>query len=108
MSIPQIQNGVQLLNTLAAQAKGPSASPQATQSAALGGFAAELQASLHKVNSLQQNASTKAKAFQMGDPDVALNDVMVDMQKAGIAFQFVTQVRNKVISAYKDISNMPV
>jgi flagellar hook-basal body complex protein FliE len=37
---------------------------------------------------------------------VALNDVMVDMQKANISFQMGLQVRNKVVAAYQEIMNM--
>ena len=33
---------------------------------------------------------------------------MVAMQKANISFQAVVQVRNKLVSAYQDIMNMPV
>jgi flagellar hook-basal body complex protein FliE len=38
---------------------------------------------------------------------VALNDVMVDMQKANIGFQMGLQVRNRVVAAYQEIMNMP-
>lgn len=108
MSIPKIDGNVQLLQSIAAQAKNLSPASSGVKAAAESGFMGELKASLQRVNSLQQTASAKSKAFQMGDPDVALNDVMVDMQKAGIAFQMATQVRNKAISAYRDIMNMPV
>ena len=43
-----------------------------------------------------------------GVPGVGLNDVMIDMQKANIGFQMSLQVRNKLVSAYTTISNMPV
>ena len=33
---------------------------------------------------------------------------MVAGQKANVAFQAVTQVRNKLVSAYQDIMNMPI
>jgi flagellar hook-basal body complex protein FliE len=39
---------------------------------------------------------------------VSLNDVMVDMQKANVGFQFGLQVRNKLVSAYNDIMNISV
>lgn len=73
-----------------------------------GGFAAELQRSLHKVSSMQQLATTQAKAFQSGAPDISLNDVMIDMQKASVAFQASVQVRNRLVAAYQEISSMPV
>jgi flagellar hook-basal body complex protein FliE len=33
---------------------------------------------------------------------------MVDMQKAGLAFEMGVQVRNRVVNAYKEIMNMQV
>ena len=47
-------------------------------------------------------------AFQAGDPNLQLNDVMVDMQKASVAFQMGLQVRNRLVSAYRDVMNMQV
>ena len=73
-----------------------------------GGFAAELSRSLSRVSEMQNTANAQARAFQAGDPDVALNDVMVDMQKAGIAFQATLQVRNRLVQAYQEIASMPV
>lgn len=73
-----------------------------------GGFAAELARSLTKVSEMQNTATVQAQAFQAGDPNVSLNDVMVDMQKAGIAFQATMQVRNRLIQAYQEIASMPV
>lgn len=33
---------------------------------------------------------------------------MVAMQEASVSFQAMTQVRNRLLSAYQDIMNMPV
>ena len=44
----------------------------------------------------------------MGAPDVSLNDVMIDLQKASIGFQTAVPVRNKLVAAYKEISSMAV
>jgi flagellar hook-basal body complex protein FliE len=33
---------------------------------------------------------------------------MIDMQKASIAFRGAVEVRNRMISAYQEIMNMPV
>jgi len=73
-----------------------------------GGFAAELARSLSRVSEMQNTANAQAVAFQAGEPGVSLNDVMVDMQKAGIAFQATLQVRNRLVQAYQEISSMPV
>jgi len=39
---------------------------------------------------------------------VSLNDVMVDMQKANVGFQFGLPVRNKLVAAYNEISQIAV
>jgi flagellar hook-basal body complex protein FliE len=105
MSALPIQQALQQMNLLAMQAEGRSA--QATSSVA-GGFAGELQSSIRRINQLQQTASAKSNAFQAGSPDVSLNDVMVDMQKASVSFQFGVQVRNRLVAAYKDVMAMQV
>lgn len=70
------------------------------------GFAAELERSLKRVSAAQQAATAQAKAFELGAPDVALNDVMIDLQKASIGFQTAVQVRNRLVAAYREISSM--
>ncbi|GAB3460164.1 flagellar hook-basal body complex protein FliE [Azotobacter salinestris] len=108
MSSPVIQSALQQMQILASQAAGaPGPSLQAA-GAAPGSFAGELQAAIHRVNQLQQTASAKSDAFQAGEPGVALNDVMVDMQKASVAFQMGVQVRNRLVSAYKEVMSMQV
>ena len=42
----------------------------------------------------------------MGDRDVNLVDVMIGLQKASLSFQAMTQVRNRLVSAYQDVMNM--
>ncbi len=49
-----------------------------------------------------------AKAYEQGDPGVALSQVMVASQKAGVSFQALTQVRNKLVEAYQDVMKMPI
>ena len=60
------------------------------------------------VVSRRSERGQRAKAFELGAPDVSLNDVMVDMQKASIGFSTAIQVRNKLVAAYKEISSMAV
>ena len=69
-------------------------------------FAALLKGSVDKVNETQQAAGGLAQAFEAGDSQVDLAQVMIAMQKANISFQAMTQVRNKLVSAYQDIMSM--
>lgn len=71
-------------------------------------FAQELQRSIARVSAAQEAAHAKVQAFELGEPGVALNDVMIDMQKAGIAFQTAIQVRNRLVTAYQEVASMPV
>ena len=71
-------------------------------------FASALKATLGQVNGAQQKSEDMAKRFVMGDDSVNLSDVMINSQKANIAFQATVQVRNKLVSAYHDIMNMQV
>jgi flagellar hook-basal body complex protein FliE len=63
---------------------------------------------VHKVNDVQQASSAMAKAYEQGDPNVDITDVMVASQKASVSFQSMVQVRNKLIDAYRDVMNMPL
>ncbi len=69
-------------------------------------FISVLKESVETVNRQQALAETQAQSFAMGDPQVSLAEVMVSVQKAGIAFQALTQVRNKMVAAYQEIMSM--
>ena len=73
-----------------------------------GGFANALKTSLDSVAKTQNESAALQKSFTVGDPNTNLQDVMVAMQKSGIAFQQAVQVRNKLVQAYHDIMNMQV
>jgi len=92
----------------AAAASGAPAArrPDSGQADEPGSFASALKASLDAVSDAQAGAASQAKAFELGAPDVSLNDVMIDMQKANIGFQMSLQVRNKLVSAYSEIMGM--
>jgi flagellar hook-basal body complex protein FliE len=71
-------------------------------------FSRVLRNALDSVNETQQTAKSMATRFEMGDPKVDLSQVMISQQKANISFQAVSQVRNKLVSAYQEIMNMPI
>lgn len=71
-------------------------------------FGSLLKDAVNKVNDLQQETGAKRTAFELGDPNVTLSQVMVASAKSGIAFDATVQVRNKFVEAYKEIMNMPV
>ncbi|MBF58992.1 flagellar hook-basal body complex protein FliE [Halomonas sp. FeN2] len=110
MSAPAIQAALQQMQGMATQASSTQSFSSAQASAVVGhgGFGGELQASIQRINRLQQTANSQAMAFQAGDPNLQLNDVMADMQKSSVAFQMGLQVRNRLVSAYRDVMNMQV
>lgn len=82
----------------------------ADAAAAAGGadFSAALKNAIDQVNQAQQQAQQIAEDFAVGKNNVNLQDVMIDLQKANLSFQQMVQVRNKLVTAYNDIMNMPV
>jgi flagellar hook-basal body complex protein FliE len=79
-----------------------------TSASAQSGFASLMAQSLNQVNQTQQSANTLATQFEQGKPGVELADVMLEMQKASVSFRAVTEVRNRMVSAYQDIMNMQI
>jgi len=63
---------------------------------------------INHVNATQQHAGSMSTRYTQGDPNIDLPEVMVAMQKSSVSFQAMSQVRNKLLEAYKDIMNMPV
>ena len=60
------------------------------------------------VNALQKESGRLARLFEIGDPDVSLADVMIAGQKSKVAFSALTEVRNKMLTAYQDVIKMPI
>jgi flagellar hook-basal body complex protein FliE len=94
------------MRALAAQAQGPEIRPAAETS--LTNFSAIMRQAIDSVNATQQHAAGLSRRFEQADPNVDLGDVMVSLQKANVSFQAVTQVRNRLVSAYQEIMNMPI
>lgn len=104
-----VSNMLAQLRVNAAMASGDvSAVAQPVDNKGAGSFADLLQQSIDKVNELQQQSGDLGKAFELGDPNISLAQVMIAKEKAGIAFQSVLQVRNKLMAAYTDIMSMHV
>ena len=70
-------------------------------------FNAAINSALQKVNEQQSRASVASEAYERGDTHDIVS-VMIERQKASLGFETTLQVRNKLLSAYRDIMNMPV
>lgn len=109
MSTPGIQSVLSQMQALATQAGASEGKgSQINTAVGQGGFADALYGAAHRINSLQQISASQAQAFQAGAPGVELHQVMMDGQKASVAFELGVQVRNRLVTAYKDIMNMQV
>lgn len=124
--LSQLQNMQRQMNMLSAAAGGsdgvriPFNAPQAAASDTVelsqapaasekvGEFADVLRDAFETVNNLQNEASNMQTRFDAGDRQVSLSDVMLATQKSGISFEAAVQVRNKLIEAYKTISQMQI
>lgn len=63
---------------------------------------------LDAVNEQQQAADTVAQRFQAGDPNTSISEVVIEMQKASLSFQAMTEARNRIVEAYREIMSMSV
>ncbi|QIB64320.1 flagellar hook-basal body complex protein FliE [Kineobactrum salinum] len=111
MSTPGIQSALSQMQALANQAQAGAIEGKGSQiNTAVGqeGFADALYGAVNRINSLGQTAAAQTRAFQAGDPGVELHQVMMDGQKASVAFELGVQLRNRLVTAYKDVMNMQV
>jgi flagellar hook-basal body complex protein FliE len=106
-SISNVDQVLAEMRRLTATAQGGVGEAEKTQGSGAD-FSALLKQSIDQVNDTQQAASKLSNAFSAGNPNVDVAEVMVALQKAGVAFQAMTEVRNRLVQAYQDIMSMPV
>ena len=77
------------------------------QSAGASNFGNALVAAIDQVSDLQKTAGKSANDFVLGKEN-DLVKVMIDSQKSTVGFQAMVQVRNRMVTAYQDVMNMPI
>ena len=107
MEIDRVLSQIRDLRAQAGLNPAPLTARQADNSSTVS-FASILKQGVDQVNQQQQTAASMAVAFERGAPGVDLPQVMIEMQKSSVSFRAVTEVRNRLVSAYQDIMNMPV
>ncbi|MGB5276379.1 MAG: flagellar hook-basal body complex protein FliE [Gammaproteobacteria bacterium] len=107
MSDIDISQVLQQMRTMAAMAENRLPQEMSAESANTD-FGQLLKNSINEVNETQKTAKDLVASFEAGDKNVNLSEVMVAIQKASVSFQAMTQVRNNLVSAYKEIMNMQV
>ena len=111
MSSMEINRVLEQIRSLQAQTKGiggpqhggPSTPADQTAPSA---FANILRQGLDPVSQTEQHANQLTDAFAARHPGVELPQVMLEVSKASVSLRAVSEVRNRLISAYQDIMNM--
>ena len=107
--INNVQNNLlNQMQALEAMAQGQALKPPAETKPESTSFANLMQQAIDQVNETQMHAGGLTRAFEMGDSKVDLSEVMIAVQKSRVSFQALTEVRNKLLTAYQDVMNMPV
>ena len=70
-------------------------------------FSDRISTAIKSVADSQNHSAQITKEFELGQ-ETDLSKVMVQQQVSSLGFQLTLNVRNKLLSAYKDIMNMPV
>jgi flagellar hook-basal body complex protein FliE len=87
---------------------GPAAAPKVgTGDAPEKGFGEFLAESLQKVNTLQQDADAATVQIAEGG-EAGIQEAMVAIEKADVAFKLMMEVRQKILDAYQEITRMQV
>jgi flagellar hook-basal body complex protein FliE len=106
MNTIDVNGLLQQMRALSEQARLQPRAPVATEKSA--DFGSLLKKSIDGVAASQNSANALADRFERGDPGTDIGSVMVALQRADLSFRAVTEVRNKLVDAYKDIRNMQV
>ena len=69
------------------------------------GFVETLRGAMQQVQQLQGDADAKTTALLQGN-GMDVHSAMIAVEKADLSFQLMMQVRNKIVSAYQEISRM--
>jgi len=107
MSNMQIQHVLSEMRALQARAAGGGTEVVA-DGASSTDFATLLKTSVDRIATMQNQATALSTAYEAGDKSVDLTRVMLEVQKAGLAFRAMTEVRNKLLDAYSQVMNMSV
>lgn len=86
----------------------PLAKARGSESVDKASFSSAMSDALKAVSNQQLDAQRLQHEFQLGNPNVSLEQTMLAMQKSQIGFQAALTVRNRFAQAYTDVMNMQV
>jgi flagellar hook-basal body complex protein FliE len=70
-----------------------------------GNFGSALKTAINQVEQMHTSAEQQVTDLLKGDRS-DVHNVMIAVEKADVAFQLMMQVRNKIVSAYQEVSRM--
>lgn len=108
MPINEMSRVVEQIHTQASKIKNHFPENHINNSQINGDLGQFLISGINEIDSLQKGSQQLSQQYLLGSSESGLNDVMVSQQKATIALNFGLQVRNKLVSAYQEIMNLPV
>jgi flagellar hook-basal body complex protein FliE len=76
------------------------AQPQPTTS-----FMDTMKSSLEKVNDMQNQKMSMVESFATGK-DTNVHELMIQLQKAGLAMSMTSAVRSKILASYQELTKM--
>lgn len=69
-------------------------------------FMQALGSEVHQLDASLNQADQAARALASGDGSVPVHDVMIAMESARLRLQMAVEVRNRVVDAYQNLTNM--
>lgn len=104
INVNQVLSQIRALSQQAAQRPAPAADKALPDS----GFGSLVNGALNSASAAEGKAQQLARSFELGDPSADLAKVMVAQAQAQVSFRAVSEVRNRLVSAYQEIMNMPL
>ena len=108
MSTNSLESLSSQMKVMADMAAGQLNASAALPSAGEPDFQDVLKKAVLSVNEAQNSAQAKVQSFSTGESNMTLEEVMVSMQKANLSFQTMIAVRNRLVDAYKEVTNLQV
>ncbi len=98
-------NALDMGNRIEGRQTGLSKQAFKKEKSGAGSFAETISESIEKVNNMQAEKAEMIEAFASGE-NQNVHELMITLQKAGLAMSMTSTVRNKVMEAYKELSKM--
>jgi len=94
-------NAISSLRILPAEVDSPALTPGRSEP----GFREVLHSAIDDIRQLEGQAQAKVAGVLSGDGG-DVHSALIAVEKADLSFQLMMQVRNKIVSAYEEISRM--